>query len=111
MQEPLKAGHRDDPSGPDLHRWWESTSSGEAVQGVGVQAQPLGRLPDRDEVGSRSLTSKLVAPFWNASCAHPKASTAVVDGLSVVIWSSHREKTSFPGAAAGCRREFSQVGL
>jgi hypothetical protein len=36
--------------------------------------------------------SGLSAP---SSCAHPKASIAVLVGLSVVIWSSHREKTGF----------------
>lgn len=55
MQEPLEARHRDDPSGPDLHGRREATSPGEAVQGVGVQAKPLGCLPDRDEVGSQQL--------------------------------------------------------
>jgi hypothetical protein len=55
MEEPIEAWHRNDPPGADLHSWWESTGSGETVQRVRVQAQPLGRLPDRDEVGRQHL--------------------------------------------------------
>lgn len=55
MQEPLKAWNRHDPPGADLHSWREPTGSGETVQGVGVQAQPLSRLRDRDEVGNHRL--------------------------------------------------------
>jgi len=60
MQKPLKARHRYDPFSPDLHSWRESTGSGEAVQGVGVQAQPLGCLPDRDEVGSQRSSEVVI---------------------------------------------------
>lgn len=55
MQEPLETRHRYDPFGPDLHSWRESTGSVEAVQGVGVQAQPLGCVADRDEIGNQCL--------------------------------------------------------
>jgi hypothetical protein len=55
MEEPIEAWHRHDPPGADLHSWRESTGSGETVQRVRVQAQPLGRLPDRDEVGRQHL--------------------------------------------------------